>query len=134
MLLSLLPWESHARAPSTSVSLLPISSQTLLWPVVLIPTFYFRVNDNFSSLLFVPLVHTEGNYSLLTDVFLLDQVNPALAVPSQRVFLFLGTLSVLSFCVQRCLGTVCSISYEVALMLCPGLFVFPSLLEMDNLM
>lgn len=85
-------------------------------------TFCFRLNNNFSSLLFVPLVYTDGNYSLFTDVFLLDQVNPALAVLSQRVFIFLGTLSVLSFCVQGCLGP-----YAVFPMrLCPGAIGFPS--------
>lgn len=105
MLLSLLPLEIHIRALSLSTFFLPISSQTLLYPVVLMPTFYFTLNANFFSLLFVPLMYMDGNNSLFADVFLLDQVNLALAVPSQWICIFLGTLPVLSSCVQRYLGS-----------------------------
>lgn len=101
LLLSLLPLESHARTPQLSTSNFQPNSFMVSCSHANI---YFRLNNNFSSLVCVSLMYTDSNYSLFTNVFLLDPVNSALAVPSPKGFIFQGTLSVLSSSAHERLG------------------------------
>lgn len=86
MLKSLFILEIQARAPHFQ-HFLPVSSQTLLWSIVLMAMLYFRVNNTFSSLPIVALTYTDSYYSIFATAFLLDQVNIALAIFSKGVSL-----------------------------------------------